>query len=178
VTGVLVAAVLVLTVVTLLNITLLLAVIRRLREHEGRLATMAQGAAAPAEPQIMAPIGHRIAEFTAESVDGRELDRTALVTPALVGFFSPSCSSCHERVPDFRKAADDHDGSSLAVVVRDGADPAPLLADLDGAATVVLEEPDGPVATAFGVRAFPAFALVGADGTLRARGYELPLHES
>jgi hypothetical protein len=178
VTGVLVGAVVVLTVLTLLNITLLLAVIRRLREHETRLAAVTTGATASAEPEVVAAVGQHIPDFTAESADGRQLDRTSLVTPALVGFFSPSCDSCHERVPDFRKAADELDGTALAVVVRDGRDPAPLVADLRDAATVVLEEPDGPVATAFAVRAFPVFALVGADGTVRASGFELPLHES
>jgi hypothetical protein len=174
--GVLVGAVVVLTVLTLLNITLVLAVVRRLRDHETRLAAVTTGAAAPAEPQLTVPVGQPIGDFTTESHDGRPLDRDALLTPALVGFFSPSCDSCHERVPDFRKAADAHEGTVLAVVVGDGPDPTPLVADLRDAATVVVEEPDGPVARAFAVRAFPVFALVGADGTVRANGFELPLH--
>jgi thiol-disulfide isomerase/thioredoxin len=176
VTGVLVGAVILLTALTLLNIAMVMAVVRRLREHETRIAALAGGAAvAPPLPEIIAPVGHRVEDFTAETVDGRRLDRTSLQSPALVGFFSPSCDSCHERIPDFRKAAADHDGSALAVVVRDGKDPAELVADLDGSATIVLEAPEGPLAGAFGVRGFPAFALLDAEGTIRARGYELPL---
>lgn len=179
-TGVLVTAVVLLAVLTLLNIALLLAVVRRLREHETRLSSLGTAVAAGGSlvPEVMAPVGHRISEFTAESVDGRLVDRATLETPALVGFFSPSCDSCHERVPDFRKAAGDHVGSALAVVVRDDKDPAELIADLDGSATVVVEEPEGPLSAAFAVRGFPAFALVGAGGTIQARGYELPLHAS
>jgi len=179
VTGVLVGAVILLAALTLLNIAMLTAVVRRLREHETRIAALAEGAAVAAPPpEIIAPAGHRVEDFTAETVDGRQLDRTSLQSPALVGFFSPSCDSCHERIPDFRKATGDHDGSALAVVVRDGRDPAELVADLDGSATIVLEEPEGPLATAFGVRGFPAFALLDRDGTIRASGYELPLSTS
>jgi hypothetical protein len=47
------------------------------------------------------------------------------------------------------------------------------VADLTGAAIVVLEPPDGPVARAFGVRGFPAFALVGDGGRIEATGTEL-----
>lgn len=171
-TTVLLGAVLLLTALTLLNLVLLLGVVRRLREHETRIAGIAEGGA---EPEIMAPVGHRVGDFTAETVDGRQVDRATLGMPALVGFFSPACDVCHERVPDFRKAAEEHLGSVLAVVIRDGKDPAELVADLDGAASVVLDEPDGPVAAAFGVRGFPAFALVGEGGVVQARGYELPL---
>lgn len=174
--GVLTGAVVLLTVLTLLNLALLLAVVRRLREHETRFAAPRGADLVELEP--IAPVGHRVADFAAESVHGRPVERSTLEAPALVGFFSPSCDSCHERVPHFREAAREHPGSSLAVVVRDGRDPAELVADLDGAATVVVEEPDGPVSAAFGVRGFPAFALVGADGTVRASGYELPLHAS
>jgi hypothetical protein len=175
VNGVLVGAVVLLAVLTLMNIALLLAVVRRLREHETRFATLGSGTG---QPEIVAPIGQHVEDFTAESVDGQPVDRLGLRAPALVGFFSPSCDSCHERIPDFRKAAGDHPGSVLAVVVRDGRDPAPLVAELDEAATVVVEEPEGPVSTAFSVRGFPAFALIEADGTVGASGYELPLHAS
>ena len=175
-TGVVIGAAVLAIVLALLNIVLLLAVVRRLSEHETRIAALSGGGAGPPElPQIVAPVGHRVGEFIAASVDGRPVER---VGPLLVGFFSPSCDSCHERVPAFRSAAGQHAGSALAVVVRDGKDPDPLVADLDGAATVVVEEPDGPLAAAFAVRGFPAFALLGADGTVRASGYELPLHAS
>lgn len=172
--GALVGAVALLTVLTLLNIALLLAVVRRLREHETRFAALSASAE---QPEIIAPVGSRIDDFATESVDGQFVDRAGLRTPALVGFFSPSCDSCHERIPDFREAASDHPGSVLAVVVRDGRDPAPLVDHLKEPGTiVVVEESEGPMSTAFSVRGFPAFALVEADGSVRARGYELPLH--
>jgi hypothetical protein len=42
---------------------------------------------------------------------------------------------------------------------------------------VVIEPPDGPVATAFGVQAFPTLCLIAADGTVLAGGnaiHEMP----
>lgn len=157
-------------VVTLLNLVLLLGVVRRLREHETRLASMTGGG----PPVLITPAGGRVAPFSARSVDGRSVDEHS-TDAALVGFFSPECGSCHERLPDFRAAAGEHAGPVLAVVVEDGGDTSPLVDALRTCATVVLEAPTGPVAEAFAVRGFPAFALV-ADGTVAASGYELPLH--
>lgn len=156
--------------VTLINLVLLLGVVRRLREHETRLASMTGGG----PPVLIAPAGGRVGPFTARSVDGRPVDEHS-TNAALIGFFSPECGSCHERLPDFRAAAGAHTGPVLAVVVEDGGDAAPLVDALRTCATVVLEAPTGPVAEAFAVRGFPAFALV-TDGTVRASGYELPLH--
>ena len=160
-TGVLTAAVVLLAVLTLLTLALLLAVVRRLREHETRLAELAAGVGAGGMPDVIAPAGHPVTGLDAE-------------LPALVGFFSPGCDACHERLPDFRKAAAGHAGGTLAVVVADGKDPAPLVAELGGNGSVVLEDPGGPLATAFAVRGFPAFAVVGTDGRISASGYELP----
>jgi hypothetical protein len=163
----------VVVVITLLNLVLLLGVVRRLREHETRLATLREGAGGP--PELIAAVGSRVGSFSARSVAGTLVDNATLPTPALVGFFSPGCDACHERLPDFRQAAGDHPGRALAVVIEDGLDPASLVADLDGSATVVLEPPGGPLMEAFGVQGFPVFALVGSDGTIQARGYDLPL---
>jgi hypothetical protein len=176
VTEVLLAAVLLLTALSLLNLVLLLGVVRRLREHESRLAAAElAGMAGEGPAELIAPVGSRVAEFSARTVDGRSLDKEALATPALVGFFSPGCDSCHERLPDFRRAAADNAGRALAVVVRDGADVDPLVGELERVASVVVEDPDGPLTSAFGVRGFPVFALVGTGGTIEARGYQLPL---
>jgi hypothetical protein len=169
---VLLAAVRVLTGLTLLNVVVLLGVVRRIRDHEARLSALASGV-----PVVTMPVGHRVGEFTATAVTGQAVTRAAVAGPTLVGFLAPKCDACHERLDDFRRAAAGHSGTALAVVVRDGGDTDALVAELDGTMTVVVEDLGGPVSRAFEVQGFPAFAAV-ADGTIRASGFELPSAQS
>lgn len=171
--AVLLAVVIALTVV---NLVLLLGVVRRLREHDDQLAKLAVGGAAPGGiPELIAPVGSRVGSFAVRSVDGLPVGNGSLPAGSLVGFFSPGCDTCHERVPDFVRAGAELSERALAVVVEDGRDPASLVADLGAVATVVLEKPGGALMEAFAVQGFPVFAIVGADGAIRASGYELPL---
>ena len=169
-TGFLVGAVIVLTALWLLHLLVLLGVVRRLREHESRLANQA-----PAGSGVMtAPLGQRIPEFSTRGVDEQPVTSARLDGPTLVGFFSPSCDACHERLGDFRDSAAAHHGTTLAVVVRDGGDAQALVSELDGTGTVILEDMGGTLTAAFGVRGFPAFASLDADRVLVAQGYEPP----
>lgn len=153
-TGVLVGAVVLSIVLTLMNIALLLAVVRRLRVHETKLGELSR----PPEPTVIAAAGHEVGELDAQ-------------LPALVGFFSPGCDACHAQLPDFRKVAAEHAGGVLAVVVEDGAEVASLLADLGDVGQVVAEQPGGPLTRAFAVSGFPAFAIVDTDGRVRSSGF-------
>jgi hypothetical protein len=161
-------AVLLLTALTLFNLVVVLGVVRRLRAHEARLGNLA-------EPPPVATVaaGERVGDFTAATVGERVVDRASLRGRTLVGFFSPDCPACHERLGDFRAAAARHPGDVLAVVVRDGGDVDPVLAALDGTDTIV-EDGDGPMAKAFGVRGFPAFVLLRDDGVVESTGYLVP----
>lgn len=134
---------------------LLAAVLRRLREHEVRLAQLTA-----ADVSVIAGPGHPVGDLP-------------VALPALVGFFSPSCSACEERLPGFLGAAGGHTGGVLAVVVEDGGDRSPLAARLAEVAEVVVEAPSGPLATEFAVTGFPAFALVDEDARIRWGGLEL-----
>jgi hypothetical protein len=149
-----------------LNLILTLGVIRRLREHTGQLNRLS-----PAEqgPLILSP-GERPAEFRATTIDGREVTRAGLPSPALVGFFSPDCGPCKEWLPRFTEAAAASTGRTLAVVVAmSGAADAEVdaeVAGLRGVADVVVEEPDGPVQQAFLVRGWPAMCRLSETGTV------------
>ena len=169
-TGFLVGAVVVLTALWLLHLLVLLGVVRRLREHESRLANQAPGGSAV----MTVPLGQRIPDFETRAVDEQPVSSAGLDGPTLVGFFSPGCDACHERLGDFRVSAAAHPGTTLAVVVRDGGDAQALISELDGAGTVVVEDMGGPLTAAFGVRGFPAFASLDADRVLVAQGYEPP----
>ena len=167
---VLLVAVIALTVLTLVNLLLVLGLVRRIREYEAR------GLPESGPPsEVMKPVGARIGAFSTRSVDGADVSNATLAGPSFAGFMSPGCDACHERLDDFRKAAAAHDGPVLAVVVRDGGDTGELAAALREVATVVVEDIGGPVSAAFGVSGFPVFALLDAGGKVRASGYELPL---
>ena len=139
-----IVAVAVLSLLCLGNLLLTLGLARRINEQE--------------PPAVLLPPG--------SVVD------VALEPPTLVGFFSPGCGPCQERLPDFvARARRAPAGRTLAVVVGDAADT--MVASLTGAASVVVEPRGGTLATAFGVRGFPAFALVGEHGRIEASGTDL-----
>ncbi|WP_213452002.1 TlpA family protein disulfide reductase [Rhizomonospora bruguierae] len=168
-TDALFVAVLFLAALTLFNLIVVLGVVRRLRSYETRLGAVA-------EPPLVSTMaaGEQVGDFTASTVDDRVVSRASLGGPTLVGFFSPNCPACHERLGDFRAAADGHPGDVLAVVVRDGGDVAPVLSALAGT-DVVIEEPEGPLARAFGVRGFPAFIAVREEGVVESVGFQVPV---
>ncbi|WP_426504700.1 TlpA family protein disulfide reductase [Dactylosporangium sp. McL0621] len=162
------AAVVVLTVLTLLNLLLMVGVIRRLRDHTGRFTEMARSVMP--EVAVVAP-GSPVPAFSATTRDGDTVADTALAGETLVGFFSPSCQPCKALLPRFADHARRFAGGRdrvIAVVVED-AD----LAVLEPVARVVVEEPGGAMAAAFTVTGFPALAVLGAGGTVTASGMSL-----
>ena len=163
------ALVAVVGIVCVLNLLLLFGVIRRLKEHDQAIAKLPYAASASAA-SLRAP-GSAVDEFTAVSTDDTPVTRDGLSGETLVGFFSVSCAPCVESAPKFAAHAAGTAGGRdrvLAVVVADGDDdPSEMAAVLGYGARVVVEGYDGPVATAFGVTAFPAYAVVAA-GTITA----------
>src|SRR6266511_1544259 len=144
----LVAAIVLLGAVCTVNLILTLALIRRLREQAG-------GPPGPRQPlpKVIVGIGERPAEFTAATTEGEPIDRDA-VAGGLVGFFSPQCSPCRERVPEFMEYAHHAD-------------------TLDGIARIVVEPVDGPLSTAFAVGGLPALCLLDQTSTVVAAGTSL-----
>jgi hypothetical protein len=153
-------------VLTLLNLLLTTGVIRRLRAHSEQLAELAQATPLP-EPMI--PTGARPDPFTAETVDGEQVNETALVE-TLIGFFSPACASCEQWVPRFATAAAALPlgrRQALAVIVADDAAEAEAMAfTLRRVAQVVVEPTKGPVTTAFDVAGFPVIGRLDGNGAV------------
>lgn len=164
------AGIAVLGALTLLNLLLTYGVIRRLREHTRLLAGI--GSAAP----MLAP-GSTVGDFAATTLDGELVSRDALSGQTLVGFFSPGCPACTERLPDFvARAATPAHGRARTLAVIAGGDEsyAAQREQLAAVARVVVEpERSGPVGRAFGVSAYPVFALVDPAGEVLASGYTL-----
>ncbi|MGR6322065.1 TlpA disulfide reductase family protein [Micromonospora soli] len=150
----------------ILNLLLSLAVIRRLREHTELLA------AAGDEPGIIAA-GQVPGEFTATDLDGGRLRRVDLTGEVLVGFFSTNCPACTEALPRFVTWAAAFPGGRrqvLAVVSSDEPTGGGLSATLTGVARVIVEEPDGALATAFRATASPGWCILDATGAVRDSG--------
>ncbi|GGL03610.1 peroxiredoxin family protein [Planomonospora parontospora] len=158
-------------VLTVLNLILTLGVIRRLRDHTDRFTELA-GAGTVPEPII--GVGTPIPSFTATSVTGERITDAQLAEGGMVGFFSTTCSTCEEWAPRFASAARSLPGgrsrTMVVVVAPSEEDAARMTAEFEGAATVVREVADGPLATAFKVFGYPAMCRVGGDGTVAAVG--------
>jgi hypothetical protein len=153
-----------------LDLVLTLGVIRRLREHTELLSKQNTN---DFRPNLT--VGGEVGEFVTSTVDGERLTRHALLGGApdqtLVGFFSPSCRPCEEKLPkfvDFARAMPGGRSRVLAVVVGEPDESATLVAELGEVARVVLEGYDGPLGSAFRVKGYPAALLVAPDRDGRA----------
>lgn len=155
------------------NLLLTVGVIRRLREHTAQLSTLGGDSVVD---DVALPAGSVVADFTGVSIDGRHVDLTTLGDSALVGFFSPQCAACKERLPQFvshAAARPTTGGATILAVVAGSQDETRALADeLKPVATVVVESDRGPVQQAFGVTGYPAFLRI-ENGVVAASSYEL-----
>ncbi|MEU8251406.1 hypothetical protein [Nonomuraea sp. NPDC048916] len=162
----LVAGMVVLGLLCLVNLVLMLAVIRRLREHTEQLAAIRAGSPAQA---LLAP-GTSLPAFEAESVDGEPID-SRVTSPEIVALLSTECSVCLDQLPDLVGFITDRRvGRPAAVAVIMGDDSAQaerLIEELRPIASVVRQPWGGPIEKAFEARAFPAFYLA-SEGVVRA----------
>lgn len=162
-------------VLAAVNLLFTFGVIRRLREHTAELAKLRSGGAGRDDSAVALPAGSRIGDFLAESVDGHPVTLDSLGSRPLVGFFSPSCSPCKERLPGFVAHAASRPGGRdgiLAVIAGSPDEAAALLEQLRPVATVVVEPDRGPVQQAFAVDGFPAFVLA-EGGRVQVSDFEL-----
>jgi protein-disulfide isomerase len=153
------AAVVLVGVLCAVDLILTVGVIKRLREHTARLSAM-RGI-----PSVQA--GERIGEFAALTVDGEQVTADHLADDTLVGFFSPTCEPCKEKLPKFVEYARTVPGRRdrvLATVVGDGEQAEEFVAQLRPVARVVVEDSGGAVSAAFKARAYPLVLRVGPDG--------------
>ncbi|MGP3916694.1 TlpA family protein disulfide reductase [Nonomuraea sp. 10N515B] len=152
----LVAAVVFLGVLCLFNLVLMLALLRRLREHTAELGRLAgHSMLMPYDPRVL--VGRALPEAAAGA--------------RLVGFFDVGCSTCHERAPEFAEAAGKQ--PALAVVNGDGAKVDDLVAVVGGVSNVITGDEAGRIVRDLGVEAFPTFLRVDQDGRVVAADTEL-----
>jgi thiol-disulfide isomerase/thioredoxin len=148
-------------------------VIRRLREQTEALERLG-GLGGGSDATVR--VGDRVGDFVARTTAGEAVHRDHPDAVRLVGFFSPGCAPCAERIPQFLAYGGRAGMPLVAVVVVDRGDTAAqaegasYVTRLDGAAQVVMEGTGGAVATAFGVTSFPALCLIDPQGIVVASG--------
>ncbi|MFD7656942.1 TlpA family protein disulfide reductase [Actinosynnema sp. NPDC059797] len=157
-------------VLGVLNLFLTTGVIRRLRERNATAQSFR-----PEPPKVMLPNGSSIGTFTASTVDEEQVSAAVFEGgPTFVGIFAHGCESCDERLPDFLDTARTFPGGRdrvFALLIGATEDVVEKRAALSRVGRVVLEEkPGGPVAKAFGVKGYPAFALVDSHGHIKSSG--------
>ena len=167
----LVAVVALIGALTVLNLLLIMAVIRRLKKMNS--LSVPDGSDIPE-----LPIGIRIPDFRAESTSGAVVTTGDLIgSESVFAFFDTGCSVCKTTIP---KLIDHANAQGLkadhVIAVVGGRDSAAEYVDgLDGAATVIVEDSLGPVAAAFSISGFPAFVVVDGDGRVLRAGTQSTL---
>lgn len=153
------AAVVLVGALCALNLALVLAMVKRLREH-GELLAGRRSA-----PSADIDVGTSVAEFETVTQTGEVLTLDDLNEgDTLVAFLSPGCAPCVEKLPVFVAHARTRPGGRrrvLAVVVGEPREAAAFAAPLAAVARVVVEEPNGALSRAFGVHAYPTTLRVG-----------------
>ncbi|MEU6714989.1 hypothetical protein ABZ897_26290 [Nonomuraea sp. NPDC046802] len=156
------AAVVIIGLLSVFNLLLTVALIRRTRQTN-------ESAAATAGPPIALRPGSPVGEFAAESLDGEAVSHDTVT--GLVGFFSAGCVPCHRLLPRFAEHARAV-GRENALAVVAGHDPE-AVAVLKQVARVIVEDHEGPVAGAFQNTWTPAVYLIGPDHRVVAAGGRL-----
>lgn len=149
-----------LALLTLANIGLTVAVIRRLAAHERKLARLTEFPPSGLHP------GEPVPSFLAQTQDGRRVDESALDDRTGVAFFSATCDACALHAPEFAALA----GPKLAVVTGEGPTGASILAALERVPVVRETTVGGPLAQSFRVDTFPTYFAVEHGHVMAAAG--------
>jgi hypothetical protein len=171
----LVVGVAILCVLCLFDLLLTLGVVKRLRDHENRLAKPtgyeAMGNLASSLVQ-----GSRPGAFDVRTTEGDLLTLDGMIDGAVVAFMSPHCKPCVSKLPAFIEHTSAlPDGKLRVTVVLTGeeAEATPMAAQLEQVARVVIEPFDGPMTTAFAVTALPVIFVLTGEGRVAATSYEI-----
>ena len=127
--------------------------VRRALHHGGRVDPRHSGAA-PA--------------FALQSIDGRPVSLADFRgQPVVVNFFGAWCEQCTRQLPLLVELRQRHPGLPvIGILFRESPEAGGRAAEGASATWPILVDPDGKVATAYGVRGAPATFFIRADGTI------------
>jgi thiol-disulfide isomerase/thioredoxin len=123
-----------------------------------------------AESESSVAVATPLPVFSSTTLEGRSVTQADYEgKPTIMWFWAPWCSVCRVEAPTLSKVASELDGSIDVVGVA-------ALGSVDEMKTFVsdtgienfsqLADPDAEVWSVFGVAAQPAFAFIGADGSI------------
>ncbi len=129
----------------------------------GDTATKApEKSAKPAAPEEL--------RFTSQTLDGQTFNGTSLAgEPAVLWFWAPWCPNCQREAPTIAKAEDKHGEqvTFVGVAARDDVSARKSFATKYGIDDFTnLNDANAAVWARFGVTYQPAFAFIGADGSV------------
>jgi thiol-disulfide isomerase/thioredoxin len=128
--------------------------------------TASSRAAAPATSQADVPVQ---LQFTAKTLDGQEFKgESVLGKPAVFWFWAPWCPTCQREAPMVGQLADTRRDVTFVGVAA--LDQVPAMQEFVDKYPVKgfshLADTDGAIWAKFGVTQQPAYAFVGADGSV------------
>jgi hypothetical protein len=147
---------------TLGNVILLFAVLRRLNAHEEKLASFGVSP----DSVLTSLIGRQAAALGIAPSEHEEDGQPAPTRTRLVGLFSAGCQPCHEQASEF---AGHPDAERLAVVVAEAASESErneLISALGGSPHLVFEPTSTKIVQDLGVHGFPTMLVVDDTGTV------------
>jgi thiol-disulfide isomerase/thioredoxin len=130
--------------------------------------TARPGSGTPTAPQS-AGTGSDPLQFTAQTVDGQEFSGQSLSgKPAVLWFWAPWCPTCWREAPLVGKIARANPAVTFVGVAALDEVPAmqEFVATFDLGSFPHLADPDASVWQRFGVTVQPAYAFIGADGSV------------
>ncbi|GHA82247.1 hypothetical protein GCM10010330_40600 [Streptomyces tendae] len=159
---------------SIVNLTLTIGIVRRLRTQRRETTPATKGD--PFQGSGLA-VGEPVGRFSVRDTEGRRLTRDSLHEGMLVAFLSPGCLPCEELLPGVvelgRRAGP---GQVLAVVVQNedgGERPDAFVAALSPVATVAVTRLEGELSRAFSIQGMPTGVRMGPDGRIAASGRAL-----
>ncbi|MFI6574677.1 TlpA family protein disulfide reductase [Nocardiopsis sp. NPDC050513] len=165
--GILIAAVVLLTALTLFNLLLTMALVRRLRQLE---SSPGGGPSVPSPDLEDVPAGTPVPEFTAQSTDGVTVSSAdRLGGMALYAFFDTACGSCKEQLQplvDFARQVGLSREQVIAFVGDPRGEARTYTSVLEGHVTVVMQKVHDDVGQAFSLTGIPAFVFADARGVV------------
>ncbi|RAG83706.1 hypothetical protein DN069_20855 [Streptacidiphilus pinicola] len=164
-----VAALVLLGAVTLLNLALTLAVIRRLKaQSEASFASAPNLAPAPG-PSADVQVGTVVPAFSVRDLSDGEVKNTPQNGTTLFAFFSVDCRACWmnlDRFLAYARSCGLPPEQMVSVVVGDASRKQDQIREIASVSRVVSEPTGGTVSSAFGVHVYPVYALVDTEGVL------------
>lgn len=166
----------VVALIGIINLLFTYGVVRRVKEHEARIAELGStGAMPPAGP----PLESTLPDFSATTTDGRHIDTDMLGSgEAFIGFFDTDCAPCQEQVPRFARLSAARDAGRFCVFIAgDGTRATEMASLFDDHVLVVIEEGPSSTAATLGVNAFPTLLML-SEGVIKANTVSTDQFES